>query len=146
MENQDFSITLWVKQSPKEAFGVILSVRAWWSGLFGESFEGSSEKLGDEFSFLAGQGAHYSKQKLVELVPDKKVVWLVTESNLSFADKADEWNGTKISFEISPEQDGTRIVFTHIGLIPEFECYGSCAPAWTKYLQERLTNAITQTN
>jgi hypothetical protein len=146
MENRDFSTTILVKHTPEEAFNVILNVRAWWSGLFEESFEGSSEKLGDEFSFLAGGGVHFTKQKLIELVPYKKVVWLVTESNLSFVDTTDEWNGTKISFEISREANKTKIVFTHIGLIPEFECYDSCAPAWTQYMQERLVNAITQTN
>lgn len=143
MENQDYSTTIWVKETPEEAFNVILNVRAWWSGLFDESFEGSSEKVGDEFSFRAGGGVHYTKQKLVELVPNKKVVWLVTESNLSFVDTTDEWTGTKISFDLSRELGKTKIVFTHIGLVPAFECYNSCAPAWTQYMQERLTNAIT---
>jgi hypothetical protein len=145
MDNQDFTTTIWVEQTPAEVFNTILNVRAWWSGLFDESFDGSSEKLGDEFSFHAGGGVHYTKQKLVELVPDEKVVWLVTEANLSFVDKTDEWTGTKISFDISRELDKTKIVFTHIGLVPEFECYDSCAPAWTQYMQERLVNAVIQT-
>ncbi|MGB8191529.1 MAG: SRPBCC domain-containing protein, partial [Chitinophagaceae bacterium] len=78
MKNKDFTTTILVEQTPADAYKAILNVRAWWSGLYGESFEGSSERLGDEFSFLAGSGAHYTKQKLVELVPNRKVVWLVT--------------------------------------------------------------------
>jgi hypothetical protein len=144
MKNQDFTSTIWVEQTPAEAYNTILDVRAWWSGLYDESFEGNSEKPGDEFSFLAGGGVHYTKQKLVELVPNKKVVWSVTEANLSFADKTDEWNGTRISFDISEESGKTKIVFTHIGLVPEFECYNSCAPAWTQYIQQQLTAAITK--
>lgn len=143
---ENFTTTIWVEQTPAEAYNTILNVRAWWSGLFDESFEGSSEKLGDEFSFLAGGGVHYTKQKLVELVPDKRVVWLVTAANLSFVDKTDEWNETKISFEIFQESGKTKIVFTHIGLVPAFECYDSCAPAWTKYIQERLPDAIMKVN
>lgn len=143
MKNQDFTTTIWVEQTPAEVYKTILDVSAWWSGLYNESFEGSSEKLGDEFSFLAGGGVHYTKQKLVELVPDKKVVWLVTEANLSFVDKTDEWNGTRISFEISRENGKTKIVFTHIGLVPDFQCYNSCAPAWTQYMEERLPAAVT---
>jgi hypothetical protein len=143
MTNQDFTTTIRVEQPPAEAYNAILNVRAWWSGLYAESFEGSSEKPGDEFSFLAGGGVHYTKQRLVELVPNKKVVWLVTEANLSFVDKTDEWEGTRISFDISEEAGKTKIVFTHIGLVPGFECYDSCAPAWTQYIQERLTAAIT---
>jgi hypothetical protein len=146
MTNQNFTTTILVEQTPAAAYNAILNVRAWWSGLYGESFEGSSEKTGDEFSFLAGGGVHYTKQKLVELVPNKKVVWLVTEANLSFVDKTDEWIGTKISFEISREKDKTKIVFTHIGLVPEFECYDSCAPAWTQYMQERLVDVISKSN
>lgn len=142
MKEQDFTTTIVVDQTPTEVYKTILDVRAWWSGLYEESFEGSWEKPGDEFSFRAGGGAHYTRQKLVELVPDKRVTWLVTESNLSFVDTTDEWTGTKISFEIFEQEDKTKIVFTHIGLIPGFECYDSCAPAWTQYMQERLTAAL----
>ena len=146
MKNQDFTTTISVGQTPAEAYKTILNVRAWWSGLYDESFKGSSEKVGDEFSFLAGGGVHYTKQKLVELVPNRKVVWLVTDANLSFVDTTDEWNDTRISFDISEESGKTKIVFTHIGLVPEFECYDSCAPAWTQYIQEQLTAAITKAN
>lgn len=146
MKAQDFTNTIWVEQTPAAAYNTILNVRKWWSGLHDESFEGNSEKPGDEFSFHAGGGAHYTKQKLVEAVPDQKVVWLVTEANLSFVDKTDEWEGTRISFEISKEAGKTKIVFTHIGLVPAFECYNACAPAWTQYMQERLTTAIAKAN
>lgn len=142
MKQQDFTTTIWVEQTPAEAYNAILDVRAWWSGLYGESFEGNSEQLGDEFSFRAGDGAHYTKQKLVELIPGKKLTWLVTEANLSFVDKTDEWEGTMFGFEISPEAGKTKIVFTHKGLVPEFECYNACAPAWTQYMQERLVAVI----
>ena len=144
MKQQDFTTSILVEQSPEDAYNAILNVRAWWSGLYNESFEGSSEKVGEEFSFRAGDGAHYIKQKLVELVPNKKVTWLVTEANLSFVDKTDEWEGTMFGFEISQEAGKTKIVFTHKGLVPEFECYDACAPAWTQYMQEKLTAAIKQ--
>ncbi len=144
MKQQNFTTTILVEQTPGEAYNAILDVRSWWSGLYGESFEGNSEQLGDEFSFRAGDGAHYTKQKLVELVPNKKVTWLVTEANLSFVDKTDEWEGTMFGFEISQEAGKTKIVFTHKGLVPDFECYDACAPAWTQYMQEKLTAAIKQ--
>ena len=146
MDNKDFTTSIVVDQSPSEVFPILLNVRSWWSGLFDETFEGSSEKVGDEFSFRAGEGAHYTKQKMVALVPDKKVTWLVTESNLTFVNKTDEWNGSEISFEIFKENEKTKIVFLHKGLVPEFECYTSCAPAWTQYVQERLTKVLTKVN
>lgn len=143
MQNKNFTTALLVDQTPTEAFHAILNVRDWWYGLFDESFEGSSSQPGEEFSFRAGGGAHYSKQKMTELVPDKKVAWLVTESTLTFVDHTDEWVGTELHFDLSREQDKTKIVFTHVGLVPEMECYQSCAPAWTQYIQERLKLALT---
>ena len=57
----------------KNIFNTLLNVRGWWSGLYSETIEGNTDKLGDEFTFQAGGGAHYSKQKLVELIPEKKL-------------------------------------------------------------------------
>jgi len=133
-----------VDQSPKEVFNAIKNVRGWWSGLYSEEFEGRTDKLDEEFTFRAGEGAHYSKQKLIEIIPDKKLVWLVTDSNLTFLENKTEWTGTKIIFEISKKGNKTQIRFTHEGLVPEVECYDSCAPAWAQYLKEKLRNVISK--
>ena len=146
MNNKNFSVTLLVDQMPEEVFNAVTNVRKWWSGYYAEEIEGNTEKLNDEFSFRAGGGAHYSKQKLVEVIPDKKIIWLVTESELSFLEKKDEWTGTKIIFEISKKGSKTQLVFTHEGLNPEIECYDSCAPAWSQYLQNKLLPLIKSSN
>jgi hypothetical protein len=137
-KNENYTVTYMVDKSPTEIFKAIMNVREWWSGLYGEAFEGSSQKLNDEFSFRAGDGAHYSKQKLVEVIPDEKVVWLVTESNLSFLETPDEWTGTRICFEISKQHDKTKVTFTHVGLVPKIECYDACSGAWSHYLEKFL--------
>lgn len=121
----------------EEIFEALLDVGSWWSGLYQERIEGSSSRLNDEFTFSAGDGAHYSKQKLIELVSSKKIVWLITDSNLNFLRKPDEWTDTKIRFDISSEQPAkTKIAFTHEGLVSEIECYHACAGAWTGYLNK----------
>lgn len=79
---------------------------------------------------------------MIELTPDRKIAWLVTDSKLTFVENETEWTGTKLSFDISEEDNKTKIVFTHVGLVPEFECYDSCAPAWTQYIQERLLSSL----
>lgn len=119
---------------PAEVFEHLIDPRNWWVGLFGESIEGESKQVNDKFSFRAGDGVHYSNQKLVELIPNKEIGWLVTESNLSFLKDTNEWAGTRFRFDIGQERNKTKIIFTHEGLTPEIECYGSCSSAWTQYL------------
>ena len=129
-----FSYSFNSSKPAEEIFSLLLQSREWWSGLYGETIEGQSEKVNDEFSFRAGDGAHYSKQRLVELIPNKRIAWLVTESNLSFLAEKNEWANTKIIFDITPEDDHTHITFTHEGLVPKIECYDGCSGAWTKYM------------
>jgi len=143
MKTQDLTITMQVDQTPEEVFNAIRNVRGWWSGYYSEEIKGDTKKLNDEFSFRAGGGAHYSRQKLIEVIPKKKVVWLITDSKLDFLENKDEWTGTKVIFDISTKGDKTQLVFTHDGLTPEIECYNSCAPAWSQYLQNKLLPLIT---
>ena len=139
---KDFSTTFLVDQSPSEVFKAITDVRGWWHGLYDEEIIGNTKKLNDEFTFRAGGGAHYSKQKLIEVVPDKKVVWLVTDGELSFVEEKDEWKGTKIIFEISAKGNKTQIKFTHEGLSPDIECYDSCSSAWQMYLDKKFSPLV----
>ena len=138
MTTRDFTTTLLVDQSAADVFNAVNNVRGWWHG----KVEGSTDKINDDFDYRMKE-FHYSKQKIVELIPNKKVVWLVTDSNLSFTSSKNEWTGTKIIFEISEVNNKTQICFTHEGLTPKFECYGDCSNGWTMLIQESLKNLIT---
>ena len=139
MKTKDFTTTLTVDQSPEEVYNAINNVRGWWS----DAIEGGTSQLNDEFSYQY-KDLHYSKQKLVELVPAKKVVWLVEDGWLSFIQNRTEWIGTKIIFEISEKGDQTQIRFTHEGLQPDCECFGACSNGWTYFLNESLLPLITK--
>jgi hypothetical protein len=134
MNKDNFSYNFETSKPINEVFELLLNVEQWWSGLFEENIQGESLKLNDEFSFKAGEGAHYSKQKLIELITNKKIVWLVTDSNLSFLNNPTEWTGTKMRFDLSTKGNNTKIIFTHEGLVPQIECYDACSGAWTSYL------------
>jgi hypothetical protein len=133
----DLQISIPVTASAKDAFKYINDVTKWWT----ENLEGRSQELNDEFSVRFGD-VHYSKQKLVEFIPDKKVVWLVTESKLNFIKDKQEWTNTKISFEVISTGNKTIVIFIHHGLIPKIECYDACSNAWTEYIQNSLRNLI----
>jgi len=133
--NKDYSFEFTSSQNRELVYGSLLNVRQWWSGLFGEEIEGSSEKINDVFTFCAGGGVHESVQKLIELVPNEKITWLVTESNLNFLENPNEWANTRIGFEISGVPGNIKVRFTHFGLQPQIECYSQCTDAWTLYMR-----------
>lgn len=137
MNNKDFSVRVLVNANASHAYKVINEVTKWWT----ENLTGDSAQMGDEFSVQFGD-VHYSKQKLIELIPDEKVVWLVTEGSLNFVENKEEWVNTQILFELENVGDKTQITFTHKGLIPQIECYSACSNAWTEYIQDRLKEAI----
>jgi hypothetical protein len=136
MKNNNFTYSFDSSKSQNEIFQTLLNVRKWWSGFYDEKFTGASEKINDEFTFLAGEGVHFTKQRLIEMIPGKKIAWIVTESNLSFAEKTDEWTNTKLIFDIEKYGDKTKITFTHEGLVPQFDCYEACSNGWSQYLQK----------
>jgi hypothetical protein len=138
MNSKDYTTSFTVDQSPEEVFDAINNVRGWWSG----EIDGSTNKLSAEFTYHY-QDVHRSTQKITELVPGKKVVWHVLDAQLNFIKDKTEWNGTDVVFEITKKGGKTELRFTHAGLVPAFECYGSCSGAWGFYINDSLHSLIT---
>ena len=140
--NKNFTATIEVAQSPQIVFRYITGdVAKWWGG---KDLSGSSTKLNDEF-IINHPGAHYSKQKLVEVDPGRKLVWLVTDSHLDWLKgNKNEWTNTKMIFEIVADGDKTVLHFTHEGLLPEKECYAMCEQGWNTVIKDYLFHFITE--
>jgi hypothetical protein len=137
MTSQNFTSSFTVEQTPAEVFDAIKNVRGWWTG----EVEGNADEVGDEFAYRY-PGAHYSKQRVVELAPAKKVVWLVVDSHLDGPEDPNEWTGTEITFEIAENDGATEIRFSHLGLVPGFECFETCSSAWGFYVNGSLKRLI----
>ena len=137
MTQRDYTAIITVDQSPKEAFDAIRNVRGWWS----ENITGSTENLGDEFEYRY-QDVHRCTMKLVELVPNKRIVWLVTDNFFSFTEDKTEWKNTRVVFDIENRGGKTEIHFTHEGLVPAYECYNICSDAWGSYIRGTLKSLI----
>jgi hypothetical protein len=138
MKNQNFTTTIFVEQSPDQVFAAINNVRGWWSGEIG----GDTDRLGAEFTYRY-KDVHRTHQKVTELVPGKRVVWHVLDSELAFVGAKSEWTGTDIVFEISRRGGKTEVRFTHVGLVPRFQCYGDCSGAWGTLISDNLRKLIT---
>lgn len=138
MNTSDYTITILVNQTPKEAFNAIKNIRGWWS----EAIEGGTTKLNDEFIYHY-KDIHYCKLKLIELIPDQKVVWRVLDNYFKFTKDKSEWKETKLVFDISQKDDQTGIQFTHEGLVPRYECYEICREAWANYISNSLQKLIS---
>jgi Activator of Hsp90 ATPase homolog 1-like protein len=138
MEGQNYSASFEVAKSPQEVFDRIVDVSKWWS----KDFEGQSSKLNDEFVIDHGE-PHFTRQRLIEVIPDKRIVWLVIESRLNWIEKnKHEWTKTRMIFEINSKADKTLIKFTHEGLVPEKACYERCTQGWDLVIKERLFTFI----
>jgi len=138
MATKDFTTTILVDNTSDEVFNAINNVRGWWS----EEIEGSTDKLNSEFDYHY-EDVHSCKIKIIELVPNKKIVWSVLDNYFKFTKDKSEWKGTKIIFDIAKKDNKTEMRFTHEGLVPTYECYEICRDAWTGYIQKSLRNMIT---
>jgi hypothetical protein len=139
MTHQDFTTTIAVDQTPDEAYSAILRVGGWWIG----KNEGTCDEIGDEFIHRDGE-AHYCKLRVTDLVPGRKVAWLVLDNYFNFVRDQDEWKGTRMTFEIAEAEGQTRVRFAHLGLARDFECFDVCSNAWGSLINGSLRSLISK--
>ena len=134
-----FTASILVNQTPAVAFNAIKIFRAWWS----EEIEGNTDKLNEEF-FYHYKDIHLCKMRLVEMEPNKRLVYKVLENEFNFVEDKTELINTKLIFELTKEGNNTVVRFTHEGLVPENECYPVCNDAWSGYIKKSLYDLITK--
>jgi uncharacterized protein YndB with AHSA1/START domain len=141
MNEQSFTTTLSVPATPAEAFAAINDVPGWWS----QDVDGPTDAVGAEFDYRGNQdgvNVHRARIRVTDLVPGERVEWSVLDNWMAFIDDQREWTGTRIVFEISPTAHGSEIRFSHVGLVPSYECHDVCVDAWTFFLRDSLQGLI----
>lgn len=132
----NFSTRIQVDADAKEAERRISEVSAWWV----KNFEGKASGLRDNFTVHFGET--FVTFEVVDLIPGDTIVWEVKDCYLPWQQDKTEWNGTRVVWELIPEDGGTKIIMTHIGLTPEQECYDNCRQGWTEHISDSLLNLI----
>lgn len=138
MKKNDFTSRISAEISASEAIKKISSVPEWW----GVTFTGSSKNQNDTFT-VKMSGDSFFNFTVAELIPGKRVVWLVTDCNMPWYFDKKEWANTKLIFDLTENNNLTELKFTHEGLTPDVECYKDCEPGWTYWIQTSLFSFLT---
>jgi len=137
MKQQNYQCSISANVTAQYAFECITHISEWWTA----NFESSSQKLNDVWTVYFGET--FVTAKVVEMSPYKQIVWEVIDCYLHWLNAKTEWNNTKLMWEISATDHSTLINFTHIGLVPGFECYRNCVKGWDHYVKESLFKLMT---
>ena len=138
MTLKNFHTTIKVNANTEGVTKKINQVNQWWA----KNVKGETDNLHDKFT--VDFGSTWVDFQITELIPNKKVVWKVLDCNLEWIKNKKEWNGTEVVFEISEIKNESQIEFTHLGLIPSFECYEDCKVGWTEHVTESLLMFINE--
>lgn len=138
MEKNNFTSSISANISAEEAIKKISNVPGWW----GVTFSGNAEKQNDKFIVKMG-GESFFDFTVTELIPGRKIVWLVTDCYMPWYSDKKEWANTKLIFDLTENNGVTNLTFTHEGLTPDVECYKDCRPGWTHWIQTSLFSYLT---
>jgi hypothetical protein len=123
-----YTTSFTVSQPPEAVLAAINNPRAWWS----DAIEGETDRVGAVWRYHF-RDIHRCVIKVSEMALGR-VVWHVLDNDFNFiADKA-EWVDTRIVFDITAKGGMTEVRFTHVGLVPAYECYEICENAWGTYI------------
>ena len=137
LHDKNYNCTFSVDNTPHEVFDAICCLQDWWT----KNVTGQALQKEDIFTVQFGETQ--VSFSIAEIVPDQKIVWQVTDSFLHWLNDKKEWNNTKIVFNITGTNEGTKMSMTHIGIRPGIECYENCRKGWDFYAGNSLRKLIT---
>jgi len=95
----------------------------WWTrdGVRGQASEGST------IEFYFGQPDPAAVMEVTRLSPDGNVSWTCVGG-------ADEWIGTRLTFDLTAKDDETVVLFTHADWRSPSEFMAHCSARWAYFL------------
>ena len=111
------------KASPDAVYKA-LSTREGLAGWWTSDTRGDANE-GGVLEFHFGKG--HVDMKVLESAPAKHVMWQVVSG-------PDEWLGTKISFDLVPDNGKTKVLFKHQGWKEPTELMHHCSTKWATFL------------
>jgi uncharacterized protein YndB with AHSA1/START domain len=113
-----------VKASPNETYRALSTLdglAGWWT----TDTQGDCN-IGGVIQFRFGTRGGFD-MKVLELDPAKRVLWQVVGGPA-------DWIGTKVSFELSQQDDFTIILFKHQGWKEPIEFMHHCSTKWALFM------------
>ncbi len=136
LKSKSYSTRLIVRCSEKNAFEALSTkIGDWWGDQ-----DKSAKQLGDVFTISWGEP--WYQFRVVEYVPNKKIIWECIDSKQIIGDLdgvEKEWVGTQLQWTISESNKSEiELEFKHEGLVPEFICYDFCSNTWDRFIAFNL--------
>jgi uncharacterized protein YndB with AHSA1/START domain len=110
-------------KSVYEAVATKEGISEWWTrdGVRGDSSEGS------KVEFYFGSPEPAAVMEVTRLDPEGHVSWNCVEG-------AEEWVGTKLTFDLTHEDDDTVVMFSHADWRSPSEFMAHCSARWAYFL------------
>ena len=114
-----------IEAAPEKVYKALTEqdgLKAWWTK------ESKAEpKVGsvNEFKFMGGQ--HHFKMKVTDLESGRKVYWSAEQG-------APDWPGTRVTWDLTPVENGTKVLFGHRDYASYEGSFANVSYQWAWYL------------
>ncbi len=132
---EEYKISVGINSDTQKIFNALTKhIDKWWG-----TFDGSAENIGDEFEVSFDKDSYWGF-RIIELIPNEKVVWKCNESHQDHHVKGmdKEWLNSTLHWKLIEENENTFIDFYHEGLYTTNACYDVCSSGWNFYIATSL--------
>lgn len=131
MSGRSYTTEILISATPESVYDAITKhIDKWWTELSNQAVQ-----AGDQLSVRFEKTTSWV-MTVSEASPNQSLIWKVTEAHhdLEGITATDEWKDTTITWKIAGTEAGSKVTFTHEGLVPTLECYEICEAGWGYFL------------